>query len=97
MQHILTIVHKEFIHIVRDPKALSLVLVMPVTLLLLLGYAVAVEIENIPTAVYDQDKSSESRDFWSSSGIPATSPTIAPPRAQRRSPSSLTEGRYGWA
>lgn len=63
MQHVLTIVRKEFIHIVRDPKALSLVLVMPVTLLLLLGYAVAVEIEDIPTAVYDQDKSNESREF----------------------------------
>lgn len=68
MRNVLTITRKEFIHIVRDPKALSLVLVMPVTLLLLLGYAVAVEIEDIPTVVYDQDKSNESRRvlerFW---------------------------------
>ena len=68
MRNVLTITHKEFIHIVRDPKALSLVLVMPVTLLLLLGYAVAVEIEDIPTVVCDQDKSNESRHllerFW---------------------------------
>jgi len=68
MRNVLTITRKEFIHIVRDPKALSLVLVMPVTLLLLLGYAVAVEIEDIPTVVYDQDQSNESRRvlerFW---------------------------------
>ncbi len=63
MQRTLTIMRKEFIHIIRDPRALTLVLIMPVTLLLLLGYAVAVEIEDIPTAVYDQAKDRESREF----------------------------------
>ena len=68
MRNVWTIMHKELIHIVRDPKSLSLVLVMPVTLLLLLGYAMATEVEDIPTAVYDQDRSDESRAllrrFW---------------------------------
>jgi ABC-2 type transport system permease protein len=70
MRNVWTITHKELIHIVRDPKSLSLVLVLPVALLLLLGYAMATEIEDIPTAVYDQDKSDESRalleKFWNS-------------------------------
>ena len=51
MRNVWTITHKEFIHIVRDPKSLSLVLVLPVALLLLLGYAMAAEIEDMPTAV----------------------------------------------
>ncbi len=58
-----TIMRKEFIHIIRDPRTLSVVFIMPITLLLLLGYAVAVEIEDIPTAVYDMAKDSESREF----------------------------------
>ena len=74
MRNVWTITHKELIHIVRDPKSLSLVLVLPVALLLLLGYAMATEIEDIPTAIYDQDKSGESRalveKFWNT-GYPA--------------------------
>jgi len=54
---------KEFIHILRDPKTLSLVLFMPVTMLLLLGYAISVDINNIPTAVFDQSQSAASRRF----------------------------------
>ncbi|MDY7041729.1 MAG: ABC transporter permease, partial [Chloroflexota bacterium] len=61
MNRMWTIVRKEVIHIIRDSRTLSVVLVMPITLLLLLGYAVAVDIKNIPTAVYDQSKTAASR------------------------------------
>jgi len=54
---------KEFIHIWRDPRTLIIILIMPVTLLLLLGYAIAVDIEDIPTVVYDQSHRAESRRF----------------------------------
>jgi ABC-2 type transport system permease protein len=54
---------KEFIHIWRDPRTLIIILIMPVTLLLLLGYAIAVDIKDIPTVVYDQSLSAESRRF----------------------------------
>lgn len=68
MNRMWTIVRKEVIHIIRDSRTLSVVLVMPITLLLLLGYAVAVDIKNIPTAVYDQSKTAASRRlldrFW---------------------------------
>jgi len=63
MSRIWTIMRKEFLHIVRDPRALSLVLFMPVTMLLLLGYAIAVDISDIPTAICDQSKSAASRHF----------------------------------
>lgn len=54
---------KETLHIIRDPRSLSLVLIMPVTMLLLLGYAVAVEIDDIPTAVLDMANDQHSREF----------------------------------
>jgi ABC-2 type transport system permease protein len=62
--------HKEFIHIVRDSRTLIIVLIMPVSMLFLIGYAVAVDIDHIPTAVFDQSRDRESRalleKFWQS-------------------------------
>ena len=62
------IMHKEFIHIFRDPQTLGIVLTMPISMLLLMGYAVATDIENIPTAVFNQAMNSQSRafleEFW---------------------------------
>ena len=56
-----TIVHKEWLHVIRDVRAMVLVIILPVTLLILLGFAVINEIEDIPLAVFDQSKSDESR------------------------------------
>ncbi|PJH76189.1 MAG: ABC transporter permease [Anaerolineae bacterium CG_4_9_14_0_8_um_filter_58_9] len=63
LSRMLTIVRKEFIHIVRDPRTLGLVLIMPVMMLLLLGYAVASDVKDLPMALADLSKSEESRRF----------------------------------
>lgn len=63
MKRMLTIMRKEIIHIRRDPKTLMLVIVMPIMMLVLLGYAVTSDIEDIPLAVADLSKSSASQDF----------------------------------
>ena len=63
MKRMLTIMRKELIHIIRDPKTLMLVIVMPVMMLVLLGYAVASDIEDIPLAVVDLSKSEASQRF----------------------------------
>jgi ABC-2 type transport system permease protein len=56
-----TIVRKEWLHIIRDPRTLMLVIVMPVMMLVLLGYAVANDVEDIPLAVADLSKTDNSR------------------------------------
>lgn len=61
MSRVWTIVRKEFIHILRDPRSLALVIILPVMLLLFLGLAVANDIENIPLAVADQSRTDASR------------------------------------
>jgi ABC-2 type transport system permease protein len=58
-----SIVRKEFIQIVRDPRTLGITFVMPVVLMLLLGYAATTDVRNVPLAVFDQDRSAESRDL----------------------------------
>lgn len=63
MSRVWTIVRKEVIHILRDPRTLSLVIIMPVMMLVLLGYAVSADVENIPLAVADLSKTDASRRF----------------------------------
>ena len=55
------IVQKEFIHVLRDPRTLLITIVMPILLLLLLGYTTSLDIKGVPMAIYDQSNSSASR------------------------------------
>ncbi|GEJ59008.1 ABC transporter permease [Anaeromyxobacter diazotrophicus] len=52
---------KEVLHIQRDPRTLYLALVMPVVLVLLFGYGVSFDLDRIPLAVADADRSEASR------------------------------------
>jgi ABC-2 type transport system permease protein len=52
---------KETLHVVRDPRTLYLALVMPVLMLFLFGYGVSFDIDHVPVAVADLDRSDASR------------------------------------
>ena len=58
---LISIIRKEFIQIFRDPRTLALILVMPIIQLFLLGYAATTNVKNVPIAVWDQSRSTESR------------------------------------
>jgi ABC-2 type transport system permease protein len=58
---LLPIIRKEFIHIIRDPRTLVVMFVMPLMQLILLGYAATSDVRDIPLAVFDQDRSPQSR------------------------------------
>jgi ABC-2 type transport system permease protein len=55
------VIYKEFIHIVRDPRTLAVMFLMPIMQLILLGYAMTTDVDHIPTLVLDQDLTSQSR------------------------------------
>ena len=59
------ITRKEFIHIVRDPRSLAMAIAMPLFLLLLYGYALTLDVDNVPLAVWDQSETPASREFIS--------------------------------
>lgn len=63
---LLAIVRKEFIHIVRDPRTLGVMFVLPIVQLVLLGYASSSDVRNIPLALLDNDRSTESRQLLDS-------------------------------
>lgn len=67
-----TMVRKEWLHIIRDPRTLGLVIIMPVIMLVLLGYAVSNDVEDIPLAVADLSHTDTSRlllDKFTASGF----------------------------
>jgi ABC-2 type transport system permease protein len=57
------IARKEFIQIIRDPRSLGLAISMPVILLLLFGYALTLDVDRIPTVLYDLDATPRSREL----------------------------------
>ncbi len=57
------LITKEVIHILRDPRTLAIMIVQPIVMLILLGYAATTDVEHLRTAVYDGDKTPESRDL----------------------------------
>jgi len=58
---IVALAHKEAIHIVRDVQVIYLALGLPVVLITLFGYAVSFDLERLPIAVVDQDRTPASR------------------------------------
>jgi ABC-2 type transport system permease protein len=60
---LISLIRKEFIQILRDPRTLVLVMVIPVMQLFLLGYAATNDVRNVPLVVYNQDQGPASRDL----------------------------------
>jgi ABC-2 type transport system permease protein len=54
---------KEMLHILRDPRSLVAALLQPLIMLLIFGWALSLDVDRIPTYVYDQSNSPESRNL----------------------------------
>lgn len=63
MQRFKSIIKKEFIQIRRDKASFGIALMMPIMMILLFGYAVSTELENISMTVLDQSQTTESREL----------------------------------
>ncbi|HSF19649.1 MAG TPA: ABC transporter permease [Vicinamibacteria bacterium] len=67
---LLAMARKEVLHLRRDRRSLILAFLLPVLLVVLFGYAISWDVEDIETAVLDHDGSGRSREllsaFWSS-------------------------------
>ncbi|MCX5780712.1 MAG: ABC transporter permease [Firmicutes bacterium] len=66
MSRILAVMKKEILQMARDRLTLALIFMIPLMELLLFGYAIQTEVKNIPTVVFDQSMSAESRDMLAS-------------------------------
>lgn len=58
---LISLIRKEFLQILRDPRTLILVLIIPVMQLFLMGYAATNDVRNVPLAIFDQDRGPAAR------------------------------------
>lgn len=63
LSRIWALAHKEWREIVRDRLFLALAFVVSASLMLVFGYGLSLDVERIPFAVVDHDKSALSRDY----------------------------------
>ena len=61
MRRFRALIKKEITHMLRDPRTLIFIFIMPILQLVLLGYANSTDIKNVPTVVFNQDNSPASR------------------------------------
>ena len=54
---------KEFRQIFRNPRMKTIIFISPLIQVLVFGYAATTDVKNIPTAIYDQDHTPQSRDI----------------------------------
>jgi ABC-2 type transport system permease protein len=54
---------KEVLHILRDTQSLFAALLQPLVMLLIFGWALSLDVDRIPTFVYDMDRTPQSRDL----------------------------------
>jgi len=64
-QRLIAIIRKEFIHVFRDWRSLGMAIAIPVLLILLFGYALNMDLKDVPTVIWDQSHTPESRELIS--------------------------------
>ena len=65
LQRIKAVARKEFIHVFRDIRSLIMGIAIPMMLLFLFGYALTLDVDNVPLVVWDQSGTPASRDLVS--------------------------------
>lgn len=63
LARIAAVVEKEVKEVIRDPITVAIALLMPLVMLFLFGYAISLDVDNIPMGVLDQDRTPASREL----------------------------------
>jgi ABC-2 type transport system permease protein len=65
LRRVAAVARKESLHVLRDPRSLGMALALPVLMLLLFGYALTLDVDHVPLAVWDQSGTPASRELIS--------------------------------
>jgi ABC-2 type transport system permease protein len=66
MRRFRALIKKEITHMLRDPRTLVFIFIMPIMQLVLLGFVNNTDIKNVSTVIFNQDNSSASRQLLDS-------------------------------
>ncbi|MFZ2959375.1 MAG: ABC transporter permease [Candidatus Ozemobacteraceae bacterium] len=86
------IVWKELLQIRRDPRMLIVVIVIPVLMLILYGYAINLDVNHLAFAVLDDDRSDQSREFVGAFENSGYFDIVAHPHDRREAEEMLDRG-----
>jgi ABC-2 type transport system permease protein len=64
-QRLLAVARKEFIHLIRDPRSLAIGIALPIIMLLLFGFALTMDVDQVPIVIWTQNQNPLARDFIS--------------------------------
>ncbi len=92
-----TIARKEFYHLLRDFRSLFLAFAIPLLLILLFGYALSLDVNNISTVVVDHDRTDLSRNFILKLEASSYFNILARPASAKAAIYYLDEGRASLA
>lgn len=65
LRRLSAVARKETLHLLRDWRSLALALAIPMLLILLYGYALTLDLRQVPTVVWDQSRTPQSRELLS--------------------------------
>ncbi len=74
LRRLKAVARKEFLHVLRDPRALGIAILLPMIMLMIFGYALTLDLDRVPLAVFDQSRTPQSRELVGASRAPTTSP-----------------------
>jgi ABC-2 type transport system permease protein len=65
LTRIWAVARKEVLHILRDPRSLAMGIAIPMLLLVLFGYALSLDVDDVPLLVWDRSETPASRELVS--------------------------------
>jgi ABC-2 type transport system permease protein len=87
------VARKEFIHVLRDPRALGIAIALPMIMLMIFGYALTMDLDRVPLAVWDQSHTPQSRELVARFEGSCYFSTVARPGSYREVEASLAGGQ----
>lgn len=63
LRTIKAVMRKEYYHLIRDPRSLILAFIIPLCLILLFGYALSLDVNNVEAVIVDYDRTDLTRDL----------------------------------
>lgn len=63
LRRLVAVARKEFIHVLRDKRALAIAILLPMIMLMIFGYALTLDLDRVPLAILDQSRTPQSREL----------------------------------